>query len=354
MKTIKILSVIMCLSMIMCTAVFSEGGDAKAEIPYADKKDSKTSAYWYKQMDIYEGDEAVKAGVPFGYSGYVMRLVGDTSAGITVDFTGRNIPVTSVKALHMRVYYNEKQREVRVTVDAGVSWVLRHEAKKPGQWEDVVISDQASLRKLADQSGRLGVFGFGFRCYEGTSNTSVYIDEIRVELIDDDGMPPVIEYDGPDRIETTEGKPFFISARAWDELEKAEFPIEYIWSGDAVDEEGKLKKGEYELTLRSSDSGGNTSEKKLTVAVGDRDTTPPVIGFRTDKIETVAGAYVKLVIKAEDDCDEVTVTQSWSEGALDVKGRITEGVHTLTLTSSDLTGNTSTLTVTVAANDTLR
>ncbi len=353
MRTVKVLSVIICLTMIMSNMVYS-ASNIKDEIPYTDTRDTVTSPYWYKKLDTYSSGEAAAAGVPEGYEGYVMKLVGDSEVGLTIDFTDRQIPISSVKALHMRVYYNEpKIREVRVTIDAGHSWVLRHEAKKPAEWEDVVITDPNSLKLLANEEGRLGRFGFGFRFQNGTFNSVVYVDEIRAELIDDDKTPPVIYYDGEDHIVTTEGKPFVLNVRAYDEGEKAEFKTEYVWSENATDDDGKLVKGEHSLTLRARDSFGNTSEKKLTVTVGDRDVTAPLIKFSRDKIDTVAGAYVKLDIKAEDDCDEVTVLQEWSEGAIDNKGRITEGAHTLTLTCSDLTGNTTVKTVAVAAGKTL-
>ena len=349
MKKLRFICMILCFAFVFGLSVYPADGGAKAEIPYADSKDPKTSPYWYKTMDVYTEEEAAAAGVPEGYGGYVMKLVDDTSIGITVDFTERGIPVSTVKALHFRVYYTEQQREVRVSIDAGVSWVLRHEAKKPGVWEDVVISDSSSLKQLANADGKLGVFGFGFRCYQDVRNSAVYIDEIRAELFDGDDIPPVISYDGDDHVKTTEGKPFVLNVSAYDEQEKSSFPVEYVWDKQATDGDGSLLKGEYTLTLRAKDSYGNTAEKTLTVTVGERDVTPPVINFGTDSIATVAGAYVRLNVTASDDNDEVTAVQTWSDDALDKKGRLTEGTHTLTLSSSDLSGNKTELTVQVTA-----
>lgn len=355
MRIRRFLCTLMCMtlavtSLFPATAAGQE--EIKGEIPIT-AHDPKTSAYRYSKMDIYSQEEAVEAGVPFGYSGYVMGLTGDSAVGITVDFSDRNIPLSVVKALHMRVYYTDKQREVRITIDAGVSWVMRHEAKKPGEWEDVVLSNPSELKKLANDDGMLGVFGFGFRNYDGTRGSTAYIDEISAELIDGDDIPPRIEYDGPDHIETTEGKPFAADVSAYDDQEKAAFPVEYVWDKQATDGEGNLIKGEYKLTLRASDSFGNKAEKTLTVTVGERDTTPPVILFDTDKIETLAGAHVMLDIKAEDDHDPVSVVMTWSDGAVDRAGRLTKGTHTLTLTAADLTGNKAEKTVTVVANDRL-
>ena len=357
MKKIHFIYVILCISMILGSVIphyAVSGDDAKSEIPYADKQDTATSPYWYKTMSVYTQEEAKAAFVPEGYSGYVMKLTGDSASGITVDFSGRNIPVTSVKALHMRVYYGPNTKEVRATTDAGVSWVLRYNAVNPNQWEDVVLSDAYELKKLANGDGRLGVFGFGFRNLDnGSKNNVAYIDEIRAELKYDDDIPPVFRYDGPDHIDTTEGKPFVLDIVAWDEQENAAFPIEYIWDKTATDSEGGLLMGDYQLTLRATDSCGNTAEKKLTVSVGEKDTTAPVIDCDLKTIRTVTGAYARLDFEATDDRDNVKVIQTWSDGALDKLGRINEGTHTLTLTAADLTGNTTTITITVTASSTL-
>ena len=355
MRIKRFLCALICMTLALTSflpATAAEQDEIKPEIPIA-PHNSKTSAYRYSKMGVYSQEEAVEAGVPFGYSGYVMSLTGDSSAGITVDFSDRNIPLSVIKALHMRVYYTERQREVRITIDAGVSWVLRHEAKKPGEWEDVVLSAPSELKKLANEDGKLGVFGFGFRNHEGTRNSTVYIDEIRVELIEGDDIPPQIRYDGPDHIDSTEGKPFVLDVSAYDDQEKAVFPVEYVWDKQATDGDGNLIKGDYTLTLRASDSFGNKAEKTLTVTVGERDTTPPVILFNTDKIVTLAGAHVMLDIGAEDDHDSVSVVMTWSDGAVDRAGKLTKGNHTLTLTATDLTGNTTEKTVTVTAADKL-
>ena len=352
------------LCLLLCAALISalftlspSAGLSEAEIAEfhcTETRDTKTSPYWFNSRTIYGGEKAAEAGVPEGYEGLVMKLVGDSAVGFTVDFSELCIPVSSVKALHMRVYYTDKQREVRVTIDAGTSWVLRHEAKKPGAWEDVVITDAASLKLLADDDGRLGVFGFGFRNYDGTRNSTVYVDEIRAELIDPDSDPPVIRYDGPDHVITTEGKRFVLPVTAYDEYEKVDFPISYEWDKPATDGDGNLVRGEYTLTMRASDSFGNSAEKVLTVSVGERDTEAPVIRFTPTVIDTVAGAYNALSFEATDNCDDVTVVQSWSEGALDRQMRLTEGTHTLTLTASDLTGNSTEMTITVNAAKTLK
>ena len=160
MRSIRFTSALICILLaftLLCPLPVISAGDEKGEIPYADKPDTASSPYRYKRMDVYSSDEAAKAGVPEGYGGYVMKLTGDSSSGITVDFSNRNIPVTSVKALHFRVYYGKHTKEVRVTTDAGVSWVLRYNAVKPDQWDEIVLSDANEIKKLSGKNAAVYV-----------------------------------------------------------------------------------------------------------------------------------------------------------------------------------------------------
>ncbi len=350
MRRIRVFSLLLAILLIttMMQANSAKTGDALAEIPYG-KHNSKVSPYTSKKTIVYSEEEAFAAGVPTGFSGYVYEIKGDGAMGFTVDFSDRRLPVRIVKAIHFRVYYGTDQREVRVSIDAGVSWVMRHEATKPGTWDDVVLKGENEIKKLANEDRNLGVFGFGFRNNEGVTNSTAYVDAITVELFDGDDVPPVITYDGPDHVVTTAGKQLILPVSAWDEGEKQYFSVEYVWSGDALDGEGKMKEGEYSVTLRAKDSYGNTSEKVISVTVGPKDTEAPVIHFAPDTVETLAGALPVLNFKATDNEDEPEITLEWSEGALDKKGRLNEGAHTLTVTASDLTGNSQVREITVKA-----
>ena len=54
-----------------------------------------------------------------------------------------------------------------------------------------------------------------------------------------------------------------------------------------------------------------------------------------------------MALVAIDNYDDVEVVEEWSPGAVDFGGRLSEGVHTLTLTATDLSGNTTVHVVTV-------
>ena len=63
----RTVSICLCVSLILaaliCAPSAVDSGDPKAEIPYADVRDTVTSCYWYNKMDVYYADEAAKADV---------------------------------------------------------------------------------------------------------------------------------------------------------------------------------------------------------------------------------------------------------------------------------------------------
>ena len=215
---------------------------------------------------------------------------------------------------------------------------MRYNATKPDEWNDIKLSG-ADLSKLANEDGNLGKFGFGFRYYDGNFNTISYIDYVEVEFENADENPPVITYDGKTEITMTEGKPLVLNASAYDNEEKRDIKVWLVWEDGALDENGLVVKGKHVCYLTAKDGFGNKAEIKLDVTVTDKDTEAPVINFSCTEINTVKGCIPALKITATDNEDEVKVIQTWSDGALDKAGRLTEGSHELTLTATDLTGN---------------
>ncbi|MBP5766812.1 MAG: hypothetical protein J6X47_07490, partial [Clostridia bacterium] len=127
MKKIRIISLFLSLFMLtgsVTTLSATELPEYYSELPVAKKRDTTTSPYWHNRMKVYTADQAQEKNIPFGCSGFVMELTGDSAIGVTVDFTPLEIPVSIVKALHMRVYYGTEQSELRISIDAGYSWVL--------------------------------------------------------------------------------------------------------------------------------------------------------------------------------------------------------------------------------------
>ena len=117
MKIKRIIAFIITLSVMPLYALASpSSSDVRDEIPYV-KHDSQISAYTFNKMEVYTESDAPDS-VPSGFTGYVMKLTGtNSSSGITVDFSDREIPMSIIKSLRMRVYYPSVTKEVRITTE---------------------------------------------------------------------------------------------------------------------------------------------------------------------------------------------------------------------------------------------
>jgi predicted heme/steroid binding protein len=99
--------------------------------------------------------------------------------------------------------------------------------------------------------------------------------------------------------------------------------------------------------VRATDEAGNTSEITITVNVGERDTEPPCIDWAPTEIYAMSGSQVFIDIPVVDNVDDLVATLTWSDGAIDASGRLCVGEHTLTVTATDLSGNTDELVIAV-------
>ena len=160
----------------------------------------------------------------------------------------------------------------------------------------------------------------------------------------EDTTGPVIEVE--DSLFSTEGKEPNFSASYFDEYDGFGGIIEPNIPHEALDADGRLIKGNYELTYIATDLSGNVSNKTVSLVVGDRDIVAPRINLETTKIYIPAGAYNNLVILAYDEIDgERECSLVLSSGALNEKGQFLVGNHTLTIIATDLTGNVTTIEV---------
>ena len=118
-------------------------------------------------------------------------------------------------------------------------------------------------------------------------------------------------------------------------------------------EDGNLVIGEHTCIIRATDNSGNVSEISLQVIVGEKDDVAPTLSWAPDNIYAPVGAKPDFNVIATDNKDEIEVELTWSDGALDKRGRLLEGEHTLTVSASDLTGNKTekVITVFVGVND---
>lgn len=321
--------------------------------------DSIPYTSYIEGVSIYDGtvenlssDEAAAKGVPTGYSGNVLKVSSSNPRfGMTFDPTGLNIPTGLIEYITFRVYMNVSTNAFRLNNHGANEWIVLSNLTA-GVWSDYTISADGKgfsngyrMDSLADENGNLGIFSIATK-YEAKDYV-FYIDSITIKLKDDDGAAPKINYAGETDILTSSGKPFAPDISAYDELEQRNIALVYEWSVGALDTEGNMLEGEHTCRVSATDYYGNTSYLDLNVTVGPPDVEAPEIQFFVSEIFVPVGTFYRMTPYAIDNYDDVEVVETWSAGALDPVGRLSEGVHTLTLTATDLSGNKTVKVVTV-------
>lgn len=87
-------------------------------------------------------------------------------------------------------------------------------------------------------------------------------------------------------------------------------------------------------------------------AQSELDTSAPVIQLKLDEIHVKTGTIPSLKTSAIDDSGiEPTLTYVWSEGALDLSGRLVKGTHTWTVHATDRSNHQASKTVKVYVTD---
>ena len=312
--------------------------------------------------EVYDGTatelsstEAEAKGVPAGYVGSVYEISEtphDSYVGVCLDFSGYEIPINLVESISFKVLVPTSYSELRMRNGNTTDWVMRCSSASTGSWCDVTLTadglnffGSAKMQTLANADGNLGSL-----CLIGRVSGSYapyYIDGIVIKLKTDDKVAPVINYSGKTDILTSSGKVFSPDITAFDEMEGREIPLAYEWSAGALDTNGNMLEGEHTCRVSATDYFGNTSYLDLNVTVGPPDVEAPTITFLASEIYVPVGTFYRMVLVAEDNYDDVKVVEEWSEGAIDRGGRLAEGVHTLTLTATDLSGNSTVKVVTV-------
>ena len=324
-----------------------EDGVGKDEIPYGETASVGTS-YGYSNFRMMNEAQARAAGVPEGYSGYVLALdpKGSSSIGIGIDLT--DINVKDIESISFRIWcpvgtkQDGKDGGVRLSGNGPTSWNMLVSPSAIGEWIDIVFEKDDFSSFDYDGDGYCNPTNFCLRHAAGTA----YIDHITVNLKAPDTTAPVISYEGETVIKTTAGKAFYIDASALDDRDGYVEP-EYIFSDGAIDENGLLLEGEHTCTVRFTDAAGNSSEIVIDLTVDPRDVTAPVLDWAPDKIFAEAGMMPRLTLTATDDRDgEIKAESSWSNGAI-IWGRLVVGEHTLTVTATDSSGNKTEKTITV-------
>ena len=349
------------------SAKAAEVSDFDCEFTVGERDDFTTSIYGCEEFTIYTEDEAKAAGIPEGYTGSVLSVgTGATSGkfnrGITLDFSEKKIPTNLVETISFRVYTNDDGNndgypEIRIPkpMSSG-GWTMRYNSSNQvDQWVDIVLDARDNTNffsnngnegfRAVSKDGYLYKFELALRT-STTTEAVFYIDSVKVGFVNDT-TAPVITYNGADVVSISQGQKLPFEVSAYDEVQ-GDIQVEYIWSDPTkLDESGNPMGGEHTLTFKATDYFGNTSEKTITVIVKEADLVAPTIQIPTDTIRVKIGTKPLISVTATDDKDaKVEVIYTWSNGALDAYGKLTEGTHTLTLSATDLSGNKTEETIT--------
>lgn len=323
---------------------------------------------------ILAGSELEAESLLAGYQDSVLKLNGNTSATIRLDFTDRKIPLGLVDNITFRILptgqTSGKKPEFRLRPlnfeERGLNqWPI---ATSKGEfagdgglsmvpimntWYDLVI-DTAKLDKngwasLAseDDPSILGKIDLIYRTLDNAS--TLYFDYIHLNLKADDHVGPVLS-GIPENMHIPAKSKFVVDAKAFDAQENREVPIETKWSpAQTFDAEGKIQnKGTYQVTFSASDYYGNKTEKTITVVVGEQDLTAPVINIPFDSISVLSGTVFKFDIDryiVEEYAYTVEVT--YSNGTFGRNNKLLAGTHTMTIVATDSSGNSSTKVITL-------
>ena len=318
-------------------------------------------------VSVLSNAQAQDLALPEGFTGNVMSVSGSNAngKGVLLDFSALQIPTSTIESITFRIYFPDDAASngypmIRIRNQADNDNVVNYGVEThAGSWYDFVLEVGSTFAGSHDFShlsvgGYLDKFEFALR----TGNTApFYIDSISYRLTTDvdDTDVPVISYGGPSTVYhlAKEGTPFSISAQAYDKTQ-GEIAVQQSWSAGAVNGDGSLNPGTHTLTLTATDAGRNTATQTITVVGVAYETNAPVINLPTTTLTLPAGTKPQLNPSVTDDSDApITLTTTWSSGALNNKKQLNAGTHTCTITATDLSGNTATktLTVTVVGTD---
>ena len=205
-----------------------EDGMGKEEIPYGET-DTVGTSYGYSNFKMMNEAQARAAGVPEGYSDFVLALDPKGSSSISIGLDLTDISVSDIESISFRVWcptgtkQDSKEGGVRLSGNGKTSWNMLASPSAIGEWIDIVLQKDDFSSLDYDGDGYCNPTNFCLRHAAGTA----YIDYIKVNLKAPDTTAPVISYEGETVIETTANKAFSISATALDDRD-GEIAPEYI------------------------------------------------------------------------------------------------------------------------------
>lgn len=339
--TNKLLSFLLVLSILIgsMTVYAVEGDSYLKELPVAENGVVAGSQGYRGNVTVLSESEAAEAGVPEGYSGYVVRVAPSTVEGAHTayptcdfDFSSWNIPISSLESITFRIYMHTGDKAIRLkTPYTNESWVMNVTPSAFGAWTEVTLDvngtnfiNGCSMETLANADGNLGQLALIGRL-DSSKEKCYYIDSISVKYkagMSDDKTPPVITYGGPTELTVADGEVFKLEGiTAFDEYDNTSAVISYEWSSGAVNGLGEVQVGTHTCTVKATDRSGNVSSITLKVtAKGD----PSVIRLDsipyTNYIEGVSIYDAVVTDLSSEQAAAAGVPQGYSENVLEVKG----------------------------------
>ena len=352
MKKLNILALVLTLALSVCLAGLNlnsagaSGNDFDCTYS-AGEMDHVTNLRHYGSTEVitYTEQEAADAQIPTGFSDSVVSVVGYANKGALLDFSSKSIEQRFIKSITFRVYVGNDGRndagypEIRIPKPYEVNaWTLRYNmSDKKEVWTDIVLSGTAINDLCTD--GYLDKFELAVRS-NGKADAPFYIDSVKVALMENDFVAPTINYVGEDNLTVAYKQELSFNVTATDSID-GEVEVEQIW-GDLTkfDDDGNPLPGTHTLTFKAVDIHGNVAEKTITITVQGADTVPPTIDVNVSVIYAKVGTTPRISVTASDDSGNVTVVYSWTEGALDARGRFyKEGQFVLTIIATDASKN---------------
>lgn len=308
--------------------------------------------------------DASYASIPTGASGTVLKMGGSTNSRIRLDYTASEVPLALVNSIDFKVYaaaaasgtypefrlqnpdYSERNLDMwpyqnnggaggYSLIDGLNVWrtlnVNSSTIKGAHGWNNFVSADDPTI---------LGYFDVFFR----TNNTAdiLYIDSIDLDLKANDGVGPVITCPS-DFMTIPVNSLVDLKATAFDDQDNRNVKITYDWNGMTFDSNNKVtSQGTYNVVLTAKDFFGNTSVKTIQVTVGAEDHDAPMINIPYNSITLPTGVLFEFdAFHYISDSYNFTYEVVYSDGTMDALNHLLLGTHTMTITATDSSGNTS-------------
>ena len=267
---------------------------------YAAKMDG-VNLYGGCKLTVISSAEADIKGVPSGYTvdGNVLKMENDSSPitmDMAVDFSALNLKRKAITGLSIRYYIvsdsaeTDKYPDFRIpSLSApGKYWIVggRNVKSATGKWVTLTLTN-AQIDELCEINGRLGAFAI---CLRTAAASVMYIDSIKLESVEMDNTPPVINL-ARTEFNVSEGS-YPIEITATDDSGSCD--VTYVWSVGALDERGRLKEGIHTCVVTAKDMSDNETSITVTYNVR-REATSEIykITFRAEGFDDVIIEYLE-------------------------------------------------------------